>query len=170
MSNINKTIVRTDTLTLDTLDKAVKSGVVLSVLIAPDSIKFFCTMAVVQFPGMPQDKQRAVAVALRNRSVPFCSADRTLGGTLQSIPPAHLEGKPVVAKVYGPAQPATRPVVKPGAPAPEAAKPAEEPVKLAQTADGELAPAPKKEKKARAPRAPRASRAKKAKGGEQAAS
>lgn len=152
--NTNKTVIREVALTSVTLEAAIKSGVVLSVLIAPTSVKLFCTMAIVQYPALPEAAAKACAHNLRRAGVPFAAADKALNPTMATIPPAHLAGQQVVEKVYGPAQPATRPVVKPaGAPAPA---PAEEPVKLAPTAEGNLAPAPKKAKKARAPRAKKA--------------
>lgn len=167
MKTNNSIKIDSRTLSLEIVDNAAKSGQVLSALIAPTGVKFFCKAVIVEFKPLPAEKNVALAVALKNRGIPFCSFDKALGGTLGSIPAEHLRGEEVVAKVYPKAAPATRPVVKPGAPAPEPVKPAEEPVKLAPTAEGDLAPAPK-EKKAKAPRAPRTSRAKKAKGGEAA--
>ena len=151
MNNINKTVIDNRTLTLEIVDAAAKSGQVLSVLIAPAAVKFFCKAVIVEFGPLPAEKNVALAVALRNRNIPFCAYDKALGGTLGSIPAEHLRGEPVVAKVYPPAQPATRPVVKAaGAPAPVAEAKAEPAAPVAEPAKDEPAP---KEKKPRAPRA-----------------
>lgn len=148
---INKTVVREVALTSTVLETAVKSGAVLSVLIAPNAVKLFCTMAIVQYPALPEAAAKACAHNLRIAGVPFSAYDKALRPTLGYIPAEHLRGEPVVAKVYPPAQPATRPVVKAaGAPAPVAEAKAELPPPVVEPAKDEPAP---KEKKARAPRA-----------------
>lgn len=162
MSNINKTVVRNEALTSTVLEAAIKSGVVLSVLIAPQSVKLFCTMAIVQYPPLPEAAAKACAHNLRRAGVPFAAADKALNPTLATIPPAHLAGQPVVEKVYPAAQPATRPVL--GAPAPEVAKPADKPVVLTISPEGEVVV---KEEKKKDPRAPRERKEKK--GGKPAA-
>lgn len=161
-NNINKTVIREVALTSTVLEAAIKSGVVLSVLIAPNAVKLFCTMAIVQYPALPEAAAKACAHNLRLAGVPFCAYDKALGGTLGSIPAEHLRGEAVQPKVYPKAQPATRPVVKAsGAPAPVAeakAEPAapvaepkaELPAPVVEPAKDEPAP---KEKKKRAPRA-----------------
>lgn len=147
-NNINKTVVRNTPVTLEIVDTAAKSGALLSVLIAPTSIKFFAKMAIVEYPALPAEKVKALAVALKNRSVPFCAYDKALGGTLGSIPAEHLRGEAVQPKVYPPAQPATRPVVKAaGAPAPVVEAKAELPAPAAEQVKDE--PAPKEKKAAR---------------------
>lgn len=127
-NNINKTVVRNTPVTLEIVDTAAKSGALLSVLIAPTSVKFFAKMAIVEYPALPAEKVKALAVALKNRSVPFCAYDKALGGTLGSIPAEHLRGEAVQPKVYPPAQPATRPVVT--IEAPKAEEPKVEEVKV----------------------------------------
>lgn len=148
MNSINKTVIDSRILSLEIVDAAAKSGQVLSVLIAPAGVKFFCKAVIVEFKPLPAEKVKALAVALKNRSVPFCAYDKALGGTLGSIPAEHLRGEAVVAKVYPPAQPATRPVVKAaGAPAPVVEAKAELPAPAAEQAKDE--PAPKEKKAAR---------------------
>lgn len=141
MSNNNKTVIDNRTLNLEIVDAAAKSGQVLSVLIAPAAVKFFCKAVIVEFKPLPEEKNVALAVALRNRAIPFCAFDKALGGTLGSIPAEHLRGEAVQPKVYPPAQPATRPVVT--IKAPKAEEPKVKEVKVE---------APKEEK----PKTPRA--------------
>ena len=160
MNNITKNDNRV--LSLEIVDAAAKSGQVLSVLIAPAAVKFFCKAVIVEFKALPAEKNKALAVALRNRNILFCAYDKALGGTLGSIPAEHLRGEPVVAKVYPKAQPATRPVL--GAPAPEVAKPADKPAAMTISPEGEIVV---KEEKKKAPRAPRVRKEKK--GGKPAA-
>lgn len=162
MSNINKTVIRETALTSTTLEAAIKSGVVLSVLIAPTGVKLFCTMAIVQYPPLSEAAAKACAHNLRRAGVPFAAADKALNPTLATIPPAHLAGQQVVEKVYPKAQPATKPVM--GAGAPEVAKPADKPAVMTISPEGEIVV---KEEKKKAPRAPRARKEKK--GGKPAA-
>lgn len=114
--NTNKIVIRSVALTSTILEAAIKSGVVLSVLITPTSVKLFCTMAIVQYPALSAAAAKACAHNMRRAGVAFAAADKELLPTLNSIPAEHLRGEAVVAKVYGPAAPATRPVVTLAAP------------------------------------------------------
>lgn len=147
---INKTAIDARTLNLELLNKAREAGL-LSVLITEKEIRLFMPGVIVVFSPLSAEKTPILAQNLRGYKVPFAAQDKALKPTLGYIPAEHLAGQPVVAKVYPPAQPATRPVVKAaGAPAPVAEAKVELPPPAEEPAKDEPAP---KEKKKRAPRA-----------------